>query len=59
MVLTYLVHHTHTLSTILTAHDTAYQWLKHFAYVHYGRLKWSEVDISLNHDAMASFSLRK
>ena len=30
--------------------ETAYQWLKHFVYVYYGCIKWSEVDISLNHD---------
>ncbi len=36
---------------------TAYQWLKHFAYVYYGCMKQSEVDISLKHDVVASFPL--
>ncbi len=39
--------------------ETAYQGLKHFVYVEYGCMKQSEVDISLNHDVMASFSLHK
>ena len=39
--------------------ETAYQWLKHFKYVYYGCMKQSEVDISLNHDVMASFALHK
>ena len=39
--------------------ETAYQWLKHFGYVSYGFIKWCEVDISLKHDVMASFSLHK
>ena len=30
--------------------ETAYQWLKHFVYVAKGCMKWSEVNISLNHD---------
>ncbi len=37
--------------------ETAYQRLKHFECVCYGCLNQSEVDISLNHDIMASFSL--
>jgi hypothetical protein len=37
--------------------ETAYQRLKHFAYVCCGCLKQSEVDTSLNHDVMASFTL--
>ena len=37
--------------------ETAYQWLKHFVYVKYGCMKWSEVDISLKHDVIASFPL--
>ena len=39
--------------------ETAYQWLKHFVYIQYGCLKWSEVDISLNYDVMTSFLLHK
>ena len=39
--------------------ETTYQWFKHFIYVYYGCMKQSEVDISLNHDVMASFSLHK
>jgi hypothetical protein len=39
--------------------DTAYQWLKHFLYVYDGCMKWSEVDISLKHDIVASCSLLK
>ncbi len=39
--------------------EPAYQWLEHFVYVYYGCMKWFEVDISLNHDVMASFSLHK
>ncbi len=35
--------------------ETAYQWLKHFVYVSYGCMKWSEVDISLKHDVMMMF----
>jgi hypothetical protein len=31
--------------------------LKHFIYVHYGCMKQSKVDYSLNHDIMASFPL--
>ncbi len=37
--------------------ETSYQWLKHFIYVYYGCMKQSEVDISLEHDVMASFPL--
>ncbi len=36
--------------------ETAHQRLKHVAYVCYGCLKQSEVDLSLNHDVMASFT---
>jgi hypothetical protein len=43
----------------LFALEPAHQRLKHFAYVYYGCLKQSEVDISLNHDVTTSFSLRK
>jgi hypothetical protein len=32
--------------------ETAHQRIKHFAYVCYGCLKQSEVDISLNHEVM-------
>ncbi len=39
--------------------EIAYQWLKHFVYVYYGCMNQSEVDISLKHDVMASFSLLK
>ena len=39
--------------------ETAYQWLKHFVYAYYGYMKWSEVNISLNHEFIASFSLSK
>ncbi len=39
--------------------ETAYQWLKHFLYVYCGCMKWSEVDVSLNHEVMASFPLHK
>ncbi len=39
--------------------ETAYPWLKHFVHVYYGCMKQSEVDISLNHDVMASFPLLK
>ncbi len=37
--------------------ETAYKRLKHFAYVYYGCMTWSEVDISLKHDVVASFPL--
>ncbi len=37
--------------------DTAYQWLKHIVYVLYGCENQSEVDISLNHDVMASIGI--
>jgi hypothetical protein len=39
--------------------ETAYLYLKHLVYVIYGCEKQSEVDISLNHHALASFSLHK
>ena len=39
--------------------STACQWLNHCVYGNYGYMKWSEVDISLNHDVMTSFSLHK
>jgi hypothetical protein len=39
--------------------ETAYQYLKHFVYVYYGCGKQSEVDVSLNYHAMASFQLHK
>ncbi len=39
--------------------ETAYQWLKHSSYALHGCMKWSEVNISLNHDIMASFLLHK
>ena len=39
--------------------ETAYQWLKPFVYVKYGCMKRSEIDISLSHDVMTSFSLHK
>ncbi len=39
--------------------ETAYKWLKNFVYVYYGCMNQSEVDISLKHDIMASFSLLK
>ncbi len=39
--------------------ETAYQCLKHFVYVYYGCMKRSEVDISLNHEVVASCSLHK
>jgi hypothetical protein len=39
--------------------ETAHQWLKHIVYVYYGCMKQSDVDISLNHDVMASFPLLK
>jgi hypothetical protein len=39
--------------------ETAYQWLKPFVYALYGCMKWSEVDINLNYDIMASFSFLK
>jgi hypothetical protein len=39
--------------------ETAYLYLKHLVYVIFGCEKQSEVDIILNHYAMASFSLRK
>jgi hypothetical protein len=41
------------------AHETAYQGLKHFVYVSYGCMKWSEEDISLKHEVVASFPLLK
>ncbi len=41
----------------LYALETAY--LKHPSYAYHGCMKWSEVDISLNHDVMASFLLYK
>jgi hypothetical protein len=44
--------HPHTL-------ERAYQWVKHCVHVLYGCIKWSEVDISLNHDVMASVPLLK
>jgi hypothetical protein len=37
--------------------EAAYLYLKHLVYVLYGCEKESEVDISLNHHVMASFSL--
>jgi hypothetical protein len=39
--------------------ETAYLYIKKLLYVIYGCEKQSEVDISLNHHAMASFSLHK
>jgi hypothetical protein len=39
--------------------EPAYIYLKHNLHVQYGYEKQSEVDISLNHHAMASFSLHK
>ncbi len=39
--------------------EAAYIYLKHLVYVIYGCEKQSEVDISLNHHAMASFLLHK
>ena len=39
--------------------ETAYQWLKHIVHVYYGCMKWFEVDVTLNHDVMASFPLLK
>ena len=39
--------------------ETEHQWLNHFVYVQYGFSRWSEVDISLNHVVMASFSTYK
>jgi hypothetical protein len=39
--------------------ETANQWLKDFVYVLYGCMKQFEVDISLKHGIMASFSLLK
>ena len=44
--------------THMTLDRTAYQWLKHFVYGHYGCMKWSEVDISLNQYVKTSFSLQ-
>ncbi len=41
------------------AFETAALHLKHLIYVMYGCENQSEVDISLNHHAMASFSLHK
>jgi hypothetical protein len=39
--------------------EIAQQYLNHIVYVIYGCGKQSEVDISLNHDVMASFPLHK
>jgi hypothetical protein len=39
--------------------ETASLYLKHLVYVMHGCENQSEVDISLNHHAMASFSLHK
>jgi hypothetical protein len=39
--------------------ETAYQYLKHALHVQYGSGKQSEVDVSLNHHAMASSLLHK
>ncbi len=39
--------------------ETAYQCHPHFVYVWYGCMKWSEVDVSLNHEVVASFPLLK
>jgi hypothetical protein len=39
--------------------ETAYQWLKHVIYVACGCGKWYEVDLSLNHDVMTSFTIHK
>ena len=39
--------------------EIAYKWLKHFLYVLYGCMKWSDEDFSLNYDVLASFSLLK
>ncbi len=41
------------------ANETAYQCLKHFAYDQYECMKWSEVDVSFNHDVIAVFPLLK
>jgi len=35
--------------------ETAYQRLKHFVYILYEIGKWSEEDVSLKHDILASF----
>jgi hypothetical protein len=39
--------------------EQAYQYLEHFVRVQYGCGKQSEVDVSLNHHAIASFPLHK
>jgi hypothetical protein len=39
--------------------EIAYQWLKHSSYAYHGCMKRSKVDISLNHDVMASFLLHE
>ncbi len=41
------------------AWETSYQYLKDSLYVYYGYGKQSEVDVSLNHDEIASFQLHK
>jgi hypothetical protein len=39
--------------------EQAYQYLKYAVHIQYGCGKQSEVDVRLNHHAMASFSLHK
>ena len=39
--------------------ERAYQCLKHFIHVLYGCMKWFEMDVSLNHEVVASFLLFK
>jgi hypothetical protein len=48
-----------TMKVLPYACEPAYQYLKHFLNVQYRCGKQSEVDFSLNHHAMASFSLHK
>ena len=39
--------------------EATYEWLKQFIYVQYGCMQQSEVDISLKHNVVVSFSLLK
>jgi hypothetical protein len=47
------------MKVLLYAFEPAYQHLKQFVHVLYGCEKQSEVNVSLNHHAMASFPLHK
>jgi hypothetical protein len=48
-----------TMKVLPYASKPAYQYLKHFSHVLYGCGIQSKVDVSLNHDEIASFPLHK